>query len=49
MRTAASRIESTTDPRASVTLRWCFVCVRRTLAMSGVLGNEWRSLAGFTL
>jgi hypothetical protein len=31
------------------THRWLFVCVRRTLGMGGVLGNERRSLAGFTL
>ena len=29
--------------------RWCFVCFRRTLGMGGDLGNEWRSLVGFTL
>ena len=34
---------------AATVRRWCFVCVRRTLAMGGIFGNEWTSLAGFTL
>lgn len=32
-----------------VSRRWLFVCFLRTLCMGGVLGNEWRSLEGFTL
>ena len=28
---------------------WFFVAFRRTLRLGGVLGNEWRSLAEFTL
>jgi len=27
---------------------WFFLAFCRTLGMGGVLGNEWRSLAGFT-
>lgn len=35
--------------RTAATRDWLLVCFRRTLGMGDVLGNEWRSLAGFTL